>query len=164
MTLTLPQLTALKNAIAANTSQINGVAINAMPLNDDANFAIAGWYNQTANPSFTVWRTNVPVSDCKKATTWTEFIGRSQGERDAWQFMLSNGILNASDANVRQGILDIFSGPSGVNTRTALTAIAKRLASFAEKLFATGTGSDASPGTMTFEGQISFQDVSQARA
>lgn len=163
MPLTTAQLQTLKTDIAANTNQINGVAINAMPMNDDAHFAIAAWYNGTASPNFTVWRTNVPVSDCKKATTWTEFIGRSQGERDAWQFMLSNGILNAADSNVRQGILDIFSGPSGATTRAALTAIAKRLATFAEKLFATGTGSDGSPATMSFEGAISFQDVSQAR-
>jgi hypothetical protein len=167
MPLTDTQKQTLKADIAANTATVpwqgTPTAINTLPDNSDANFAIAGWYNQTAAPSWRVWRTNVPVKDCKKATTWTEYIGRSQGERDAWGFMLSNGILDASDPNVRQGILDIFSGPSGANTRAALTAIAKRDATRAEKLFSTGTGADANPATMGFEGALSYQDVGSAR-
>jgi hypothetical protein len=167
MPLTTAQLATLKTHLAANTNQVlyGGVltAINAVPNNPDGNFAIAGWYNLTASPAWRVWRTNVPVKDCKKATTWTEYIGRSQGERDAWGFILSNGIVDASDPNVRQGILDCFSGPSGANTRAALTAIAKRDSTNAEKVLSTGTGSDATPATMGFEGNLSYQDVESAR-
>jgi hypothetical protein len=167
MPLTPAQLAALKADIAANTNQVlhGGVltAINTLPNNSDANFAIADWYNLLASPAWIVWRTDVPVKDCKKATTWTEYIGRNQGERDAWAFMLSNGIVDASDPNVRQGIQDIFSGPSGANTRAALVAIAKRSAKRAEKLLSTGTGSDAAPATMGYEGNISYQDVESAR-
>jgi hypothetical protein len=94
---------------------------------------------------------------------WTEFIGRSAGERDAWQFMLSNGFINAADANVRQGIQDIFSGPGGAGSRASLVQIAKRSATRAEKLFAIGTGTDVSPGTMVIEGSLGFQDVQAAR-
>lgn len=163
MPLTPAQKTALKNDIIAATDQAM-VDLEASPDNSDLAFAVAALYNLAASPAFTVWRTNIPVSDCKKATTWTEYIGRSQGERDAWQFILSNGIVNAADPNIRQGIQDIFSGPSGVTTRNALVAIAKRLATRVEKLLATGTGSDASPGTMGFEGNLSFQDVISAMA
>lgn len=155
--LTTAQLQALKADIL-----LDG-ALASLPNNSDAAFTIAAAYNQLASPNFTVWRTDVPVKDAKKATVWTEYIGRSQGERDAYQFMLSNGILDASDTNIRQGITDIFSGPTGANTRAALTAIAKRFATRAEKLFATGTGSDAAPAVMSFEGTLSFQDVEQAR-
>jgi hypothetical protein len=158
MALTTAQLTTLKTDI------LNDPVLNAFPNNSDGAFEIAKAYNVQASPSFYVWRTNVPTKDCKTATVWTEYIGRSQGERDAWQFMLSNGILNAADTNVRQGIQDIFSGPSGANTRAALTAIGKRLATRAEKLFSTGTGSEASPATMGFEGSLSYQDVELARS
>jgi hypothetical protein len=39
----------------------------------------------------------------------------------------------------------------------------KRLASRVEQLFATGTGSDAVPATLGFEGPISVNDVEAAR-
>ncbi len=135
----------------------------AYPNNSDGAWAIAQAYNLDASPAFVVWKTAVPTSECKKAMVWTEYIGRSAGERDAWQFMLSNGIINAADVNVRQGIADVFSGPSGLQSRTNLLAIAKRSATRAEKLFSTGTGSDASPAKMAFEGNLSYQDVQAAR-
>ena len=156
--LTPSQLVTLKNAILADP------ALNSQPNTSDGAFAIAAAMNLNAVPDFFVWRTNVPTSDCKKAMVWTEFIGRSQGERDAWMFMLSNGIINAADSNVRQGILDIFSGPSGATTRANLTAIANRVSTRAEKLFATGTGSSGSPATMTAEGALTFAEVQAARA
>lgn len=157
MTLTAGQLMKLKAAIEADSE------LNAQPMNSDGAFAIALALNQTASPAFIVWRTDVPTSDCKKAMVWTEFIGRSAGERDAWQFMLSNGIVNAADANVRQGVQDIFSGAQGATSRANLVAISKRSATRAEKILATGTGSDAVPATMGFEGNLSYQDVEQAR-
>ena len=157
MALTPSQQTALKAFINGDPT------LSAFPNTADGAFAVAVLLNQPATPSFFVWRSNMPTADAKKAMVWTEFIGRSAGERDAWTFMLSNGIINASDANVRQGILDIFSGPSGAGTRAALLAIAARLASVVEKLFSTGTGSQASPATMTREGAVSFQDVWDAR-
>ncbi len=158
MPLTTTQQQSLKADVAA-AADPECQALEADPTNADKAFAVAALYNQAAAPAFVVWRTNVPVKDAKQAMVWTEFIGRSQGERDAWQFMLSNGILNAADANVRQGILDIFSGPSGAQSRANLTAIAKRNATRAEKVMATGTGSNASPATMGFEGSLSYQDV-----
>lgn len=156
--LTLAQQQVLHDDIVADP------AFNSVPTNADGHFAIAAAYNLPAAPAFIAWRTNVPTADCKKAMIWTEFVARSAGERDAWQFMLSNGFINAGDPNIRQGIQDVFSGPGGAASRAALVAIAKRAATRAEQLFATGTGSDASPATMTFEGALSFQDVEAARA
>jgi hypothetical protein len=157
MALTTTQLQTLKADILADP------VLAAYPMNSDGAFAIAAAYNKQFTPDYIVWRTDVPTKDCKKAMVWTEFIARSAGERDAWQFMLSNGTINAADANVRQGIQDIFSGAQGAQSRTNLTAVAKRSATRAEKLFATGTGADASPSTLTFEGSLSYQDVEQAR-
>lgn len=155
--MTPADLTKLKNDILADP------ALAALPNNDDGNFAIAAAYNLQASPNFTVWKTSVDTAAAKDAVNWTEFIGRSQGERDAFQFMLSNHVINPSRANVRQGIQDIFSGASGVNSRTALLALSKRFATRAEKLFSTGTGSDASPATLTFEGTLAYSDISAAR-
>lgn len=157
MALNQAQLTALAADIAANSG--SGGEFENVPQNSDGAFAIAVAYNLTASPQFVVWKSDLPTKDCKIAMVWTEYIGRSASERDAWQFMLSNGTINAGDVNVRQGIQDIFSGPNGAGTRAALVAIAKRDATRAEALFATGTGSDGSPGTLTFEGNLSFSDV-----
>lgn len=156
MALTAAQLTALKNDI--NT------AFPGAANNDDENFAIAAAYNLAASPVFRVWRTSIDRAEVMKNFVWTELIARSVGERDSFQLMLSGGTINGADVNIRQGIADIFSGAGGATSRNQLTAMAKRNATRAEKLFATGTGSDASPGTMTFEGALSYQDVNQARA
>lgn len=158
MAFTLAQLQLIKAEIVVDP------ALNGQPNTADGAFEIAQMLNTIAVPDFTVWRTNVPTADCKKAMSWTEFIGRSAGERDAWQFMIANGTLNAGDTNVRQGVQDIFSGPQGLVSRTNLLNIAKRLARRIERVLATGVGSSASPATMGFEGTISFGDVLAARA
>ena len=158
MALTPTQQTTLKAAILADPT------LNAFPNTSDGNFDLAVHLSNTlATPAFIVWRTDVPTKDVKAAIVWTEYIGRSVGERGAFELMISNGVLDASNVNVRQGIQDCFSGPSGVNTRANLTAIAKRSATLIEKILATGTGTDVSPATMTFEGTISAADVQQAR-
>ena len=155
--LTTAQNVTLKAAILADP------VLNAIPNTFDGAFAIADALNLLATPTFIVWRTNVPTSDVKKAVVWTEYVGRSVGEQGAFSLMISNGIIDASQINVRQGIQDIFSGPSGLNSRTALTAISKRSATKVEKILATGTGTDAIPAVMGFEGNISPQDTYAAR-
>lgn len=155
--LTTEQKATLKAAIEANSTW------NAFPNTDDGNFDLAVVLSQTASPAFRVWRTDVPTKDVKKAINWTEYIARSAGERGAFELMISNGIINGADVNIRQGIADCFSGPNGALTLAALTDIAKRDARTIEKILATGTGSQASPATMGFEGAINFQDVKAAR-
>jgi len=67
--------------------------------------------------------------------------------------------VNPSDLNIRAAFSEIFG--AGTST-TQLAAAAKRLVTKGEKLFATGTGSEVSPGLLTFEGNISPQDVYEA--
>jgi len=165
--LTSAQLVILKTDIAADP------VLAAYPNTADGNFAIAAAYNLPASPEFIVWRTAVPQSDftdltSAEATTWswTAYIARSQGERDGWARMFAaNGSVNAARANVRQAFLDIFSGTqnNAPAQRTHCAAIAKRAATRAEKLFASGTGSTASPATMSVEGTLSYQDIEEAR-
>jgi hypothetical protein len=155
--LTTQQLATLKADILADP------ALAEQPMNDDGHFAIAAAYNLAASPAWRVWKSSITTSDCKDVVNWTEYIGRSAGERAAFEFLLSNGIINPSRANVRQGIADMFSGTQGQITRLALLALGKRDATRAEKLFSTGTGSDGTPATMTFEGNLSYSEVSAAR-
>lgn len=163
--LTPAQLATLKAAILADP------ALAAQPNNADGNLAIAQALAADASPDYWVWRSFVAdqemyegVGDGGTSWSWSIYIGRSQGERDAWRQMVNMaGGLNPSLANVRAGIADIFSGAGGVGQRTHLLAIGRRKANRAEKLFATGTGSTASPATMTVEGTLSGDDVQAAR-
>jgi hypothetical protein len=148
--------------------------LNAIPNTADGAFEIAAAYNAQALPDFWVWRTAVPQFEIVSTTTadgtnwsWTSYIGRSQGERDGWREMFADtGSINFARPNVRQGLQDIFSGAGGAAQRTHLLAIGRRKATRAEKLFATGTGSTASPATSAFDDgfQLSYQDVLVARS
>lgn len=164
--MTTAQLQVLKADILANGD------LNTIPNTSDGNAAIAALYNLLAVPDFWAWRTKVTQLEIVTATTadgtawsWPDFISRSQGERDGWREMFAGGAsVNAALPNTRQGFSDIFSGPSGVNQRAHLLATGRRKATRAEKLFATGTGSTASPGVMTVEGPLNGSTVEQARA
>jgi len=51
----------------------------------------------------------------------------------------------------------------GAACRAALAAMLRRLSTRFERLYATGSGSDASPGTLVLEGPVSYQQVQEAR-
>jgi hypothetical protein len=166
--LTTAQLQPLKAAIDADPE------LSALPLNDDAAFAIAAAFNLAAAPDYWVWKSSVPKGELvngvgPEGTTfnWTGngFITRSVGEQTAWRELFNGtNTVNPSQANVRQAFADIFSGTgNAAANRTHLLAMARRKATRAEKLFATGTGSTASPAVMGFEGSVSYQDVTSAR-
>ena len=171
--MTNAQLIALKAHIAANINLVNGVPIDTLPNNPDANLAIAAWYNGNATPDFWSWKTAVSKADAVQSAgpegttfAWVGngFITRSAGEQAAWRELFEGGTCNPSLTNVRQAFSDIFSGTgNAASNRTHLLAVARRKSSNVEKLFAVGTGSTASPAVMGFEGAISGNDVTQAR-
>ncbi len=159
MALTAAQLQTLKSAIAANTATIPsgqpwtnsfaGVQVNAIPNQSDGNATIAGWYNQAASPTWTTWKKSVPINDVGDAFNGTELAGLTTGNQQRLQTVAvyAGAGVNPSLADRRQCFDDIFSGAGGATTRANLLALWKRLATFAQKLFSTGTGSDASPAT-----------------
>lgn len=162
MPLTPAQAQTLAAAIAADP------VLNAIPLGSDGDAAIAAAFNLAASPDFYVWRTNVPKSQVKDAINYTTFISRSQAERDAFTFMMSDNMINPSLPNIRTGVADIFSGSGAVPIaqRDALTAVFRRKATRAEKLFANtaaGNGAQATPANLVVEGNISGSDVALAR-
>lgn len=165
MPLTPAQSATLKTDIAANTNQINGVQIKDMPNNSDANDAIAKWYSGQASPDFTVWKSNVPITEVGRKFNGAELAGLTTANVGRLQCiaLYSASGVNPSLADQRAFFDDVFSGAGGVVTRPALLVLWKRLAKRIEKLLSTGTGSDASPATMVFEGSITLTDVETAR-
>lgn len=155
--LTNAQLQTLKTYIA------NDVTLNAYPMTSDGAYAIAQAMNLLAAPVFIVWRTNVSSEEYRKAFVWTEVDSMTTGKARIIEWMTGSfkETLNPSDINVRQGIADAFA--ANTTTRANLLALSKRSATRAEKLFAAGTGSDADPATMGWEGSLSFAEVMQAR-
>jgi hypothetical protein len=167
MALTTEQKTAVKADIEGD------VVLNAFPNNSDGAFAIAAIYNTLASPDTWGWRTYVSKNEITSSagpegTTFSfpQLIARTAGEQFGWR-ELFNGTesCNPSLPNVRQGFADVFSGAQAGPTaqRTHLLAVARRKLTRLEKLLASGTGSTGSPATMTFEGQVGYQDIQDAR-
>ena len=157
--LTQPQLVTLKAHIDGDP------ALAAQPNNSDGNTAIAAAMNLAASPAFTVWKTNVPTVRVGEAFNAGELAGLTSLNHTRLQTLaiyLTAGV-NPSLASIRSFFDDIFSGAGGTNTRASLLVLWKRLATRSEKLFATGTGSDAVPATMAVEGALTYRDVEAAR-
>lgn len=154
--LTNDQLTTLAADIEADST------LAEIPKTADGAFEVAAAYNQIASPGFTVWKTDVTTEDIRAVVVWAEYDILSVSKQNAFEFLCSNHVVNGALSNVRQGIQSIFSSPQQSGNLAAMIAIAKRLAKRAEKLFATGTGTNGSPATMTFEGDLTFRDVLDA--
>ena len=160
-TLTPAQQATLKTYIEANPTWM------AYSHNSDGAFQIAD--DLQADSTFIVWRTNVSEmeftnDESSEATNWnwSDYISRSVGEKAGYDRMFREGYVNPSKPNIRQGFVDVFSGGTGVSQRTHMAAISKRAANLLEELFATGTGSTGSPGTMEIEGSIGYREILEA--
>ena len=159
MALTPTQLPALKAAILADP------VFSALPQNVDSAYTIAAEMSKPAAPSFVVWRTDVAAAEIGDAWVGTDIDGMSSLNMQRLQLLLASSAgaaFNMARADRRAG----FENPFGTNasnaSRVAMRAAWKRPANVVEKLFATGTGSDAAPATLAFEGGISYVDVFSA--
>ena len=136
--------------------------ISSMNPNTQAQ-EIAALYNLPAAPAWTVWRTSVSAVEWRGAIIGgggaTQLDALTASKRDSL-FWAVEQTLNPSVAAVRAA-LDDFCGSQNT-LKTAIQAVQKRGATKAEKLFSSGTGSVASPATMTFEGNLTYQDVEAA--
>jgi len=160
--LTTAQAQAIKDIILADP------ALAAQPMNSDGAFAIAAALNLDAAPAFVVWKSSVRQDDItQNGFTWAEVDNLTVGKARIWEWLFLNDArsMNPSKANVRAGIVECWSGTAGKTAvQTAVLSHCKRNATRAEKALATGTGSDASPAVMGFEGSLAYQDVEMARA
>jgi hypothetical protein len=181
MSLTSGQLAALKADILADGT------LNAKPNNQDGDLEIAAAYNLTAVPDFTVWRSTTTTDEIFNGVTWANltpndapdgtqtWLNRAlacQGKQFNVQTMLSGrATLASGKTNVRAGLQDALSnvpsGAAGATVSAGWTVVRdsmKRNATRGEKLFATGgNGAFATPADLAFEGNLSWQDVYNAR-
>jgi hypothetical protein len=140
--------------------------LNTFQDGPDGSFAIALLYNAASSPAFIVWKTNVSIGDVGKKFNGTELAGLTTGNQTRLQTIAAflAGGVNPSVIDNRAFFDDVFSGAGGTNTRANLLALWKRTATRFEKLlFASGTGSDASPAVLGYEGVVSYQDIDTAR-
>ena len=156
--LTTAQLQTLKTAIAAETD----AAFVALRTANDEN-GMAAWYNLPS--TFIVWRTDVASDETANAWVGTDIDGMSALNMQRLQLLLASsraGVFDMTRADRRAG----FENPFGTNqnnaSRVAMRAVWKRAVNRFEKLYATGVGTDASPGTPGLQGTVSAQDISDA--
>lgn len=139
------------------------IAARAAPRNDQA---LADLYNATAAPAFTVWKTKVAQDEIMlNGFDWTRVDNLSIGKARVWEWLFDNDAksINPSKSNIRAGIDQTWQGTAAdLAVRSAVYVHCKRLASRVERLLVTGTGTDAVPGLLVFEGTVSPQQVSDA--
>jgi hypothetical protein len=157
--LTNAQLILLRDAILADP------ALAAFPNTQDGAFDLATALDALVSPAFIVWRTSVSRGEIlQNGFDWTRLDNLSVGKARVWSDIFVDGAINPSKLNVRIGIESVWVGTAAdLAVRAAVYVPCKRSATKAEKILATGTGSDATPATMTHEGRLSYDDVLAAR-
>lgn len=176
--MTEAELLTLKAALLADTDQ---AVIDALSSGNAVAMAIL--YNLPSTKI--VWRTDIPVDDIFDAITWanmtpaaapdetTLWTNRNlqcQSKQLALQTIIGRReIINASKPLIRAGLQDALTSlPSkadGSNQNAGWVNVLpklKRPATKVEAIYATGTGTDADPGVLAFEGQITHYDISMA--
>lgn len=153
MVLTTDQITTLKALALAD-----GVASTYFDGTKDQE--LADWFNQET--ATVVWRTSLSMQQFRAAIIngVAQLDNLTVGKRDTLLW-LGNQLLPMDDS-VRAAI-DNLCGTQNT-LKAALTTAQKRFASRAEKALATGTGSDASPAVLSWEGRITPNEASSIRS
>ena len=152
--LTPTQLSTLKAAAMADPTA-------SQYLTNGNDNELADWFNQPQ--TFVAWRSKLTPELARAAIIKgaTQLDGLTVGKRDSL-FYLVSGDLDVSDAAVRAAIDDLCGTQNTLKGH--LTAAQKRTATRAEKALANGTGTDASPANLGWEGWISGNDASDIRS
>ncbi len=145
--LTPSQVATFRNDLTTNPEVSAWVAAR----NDDA---IADYYNAASSPAFLVWRKQINTSEIGPVLNWVAVSNLTTANRDrATTFVVLNPNTFDATADIASYWDTTFGGAlggEGANTRAALSALWKRSVSRLERLFVTGTGTDATPGTTPF--------------
>lgn len=175
------KLTAEQNTQVAAFVNSDGRFVTT-PHNSDTASGIADLLATYDLTPYKVWSTTVPTKNVYDTVIWANFTpaapsagdgqdyaNRSlacQGKQFNLQTLLFRDTIDASKPGIRSGLQDALtqvpSGTAGAFKQcgwTSVQLIIQRPANILEKLLATGTGSDASPATMSFEGRLSYQEV-----
>ena len=158
--LTPQQYAAIKAEITADP------VLAAQPMNSDGAYNIAAALNLPASPDFIVWKTSVTSQEIGNAMNANEVGGLTTANTNRLMVMerYSGGTFSPARADMRAGFDGVFSGAGGALTRAALLTLYKRSATRFEKVLATGTGTDASPATITAESPVAYNEIEIARA
>lgn len=157
--LTAEQKTTIKNYI------LNTPALFAMWSAGNPG-EIADALNTTTDPAFIVWRTSVDFDEVmRNGMDWTQVDNLSVGKARIWDWLTRLGYFNPSKPNVRAGIDECWKGTAALlAVRAAVYVHCKRTATVLEQLLASGTGTDESPATMSFEGDIQWPEINAIMA
>lgn len=154
--MTPAQLTTLAAAIAAETYPAF-VAFRTA----GATGAMADFYNEAS--AFIVRRKRVEASEIGPVLNYVAVSSLTVANRDrATVFLTLNPEVFSPTADIEAYWESTFGGAlggEGANTRAALSALWRRPATRGEALYATGTGSTASPGALVFEGYITNGNI-----
>jgi len=162
MALTPAQQQTLKAYIEADGT------LNAFPQNSDGAFEIARLLNLDASPDYVVYKQEVMTDEIGKAVNYVAVEATTTANKDSITLFYRMNPLtcNPSRTDVRAFFDDVFSGAlggEGQNTRDALQALWRRLATRFESIYAVGAGTDVSPSTLVVVGSVSYPEVQQAR-
>ena len=115
--------------------------------------------------AFICWRQTVSQDEImQNGFDWVRVDNLSSGKARIWEWLFDNPqrSINPSKLNVRAGIDECWKGTApDLAVRAAVYVHCKRAATRAEQILATGIGTDAVPGSFTFEGQITISDIGQ---
>ena len=148
------QLQALKAAILADP------VLSAIGRNDTE---MARQLNLPS--SFIAWRTAVPQDEImQNGFDWLRVDNLTIGKARIWEWLFDNAnrSINPSKANVRAGVDETWKGTAAdLAVRAAVYVHCKRFATVAEQMLASGTGTDATPGLLTYEGSVNINDIGE---
>ena len=158
--------TAQQQALKAYIDSVPELA--ALPNDSSSALIIAQALQAEASPAFIVWRSSVTQDEIMlNGFDWVRVDNLTVGKARIWEWMFGNdaGAINPSKPNIRAGIDEVWKGTAAdLAVRATVYTHCKRKANILEKVLATGTGSDASPATMGYEGAVAYWDVQAARA
>lgn len=152
------QLSSLRTSILASE-----FAAQCRPFGDGPT-NIAAAYNLPASPAFIVWRTNVRVEETGNAWLGTDIDGMSALNMQRLQLLLASspsGVFDMSRADRRAGFENPFGAVNNAS-RVAMRAVWQRNVTRFEHIYATGTGTAATPGALVVDGQLTPDVVRQA--
>ena len=162
MALTTAQLATLKAAIVADP------VLNGQPMTPDGAAFIAVELNKTATPDFWGYKPQINTDMIGKTVSYVAIAAMTTANLDRVNnFHILNPESFTGRDDVKTFLNDTFSGAlggAGQATRDALDLLLRRLVTRFERLYATGTGSTAAPGTVVVEGPVVYQTVETARA
>ena len=162
MALTEAQRTTLAADIRANTDQD---VIDALAIRNDTE--LTRLYN--LDSTFYCYKSRITVADIGMEFDYAEVANLTSANQERLQTFRSynQDEVNASRTDIHAFFADVFSGAAGANTRVKLgddpvgTAWS-RFVTVAEEVFASGTGTQAAPGTLGWEGTLTTNDVGRA--